>query len=234
MMGGTLGILYSPFAAVAYFATKDGASSADSPWVAAWSGAFRSLFGPLFTFASPERVYLTYGSLVLFVILGMLAGLMALHARQVAYAERLEKWGFRVALVGTVLGTLGTLGEYWVGGLAFFLSHSASVTDFSFFVFSLPALPFLMFGTTLFGVGTLRAKVAPRLGAWLLIVGGFPGIILMNVLVGHLGGGLLIMDLAWIVLGHALWSERSDPDREPCRQLKGTDRSSRGRTRSNL
>ncbi len=97
----------------------------------------------------------------------------------------------------------------------FFLSHNASVTDFSFLVFSLPALPLLMFGTTLFGIGTLRAKVAPRLGAWPLIVGGFPGIILMNVLVGHLGRGLFLLDLAWIVLGRFLWPERSVPLARP-------------------
>ncbi len=68
---------------------------------------------PPFTFASPEKTYLTIGSLVLFETLGMLVGLLSLHARQAAHAGRLERWGARVALVGTMLGTLSTLGEYW-------------------------------------------------------------------------------------------------------------------------
>lgn len=214
---GVLGILYSPFAALAYFATKDGAKFADSAPVVAWTGVVRPILEPFLKFASPDYVYLSIGSLVLFVVLGMLAGLLALHARQVTHAGRLEKWGFRVALVGTVLGILGTLGEYWVGGLVFVVthSHSAFVTDASYMVFSLPGLLLLMFGTTLFGIGTLRAKVAPRLGAWLLIVGGFPGMILLALLVGHWGGAFLLLDLAWIVLGYSLWSEKSAPVRQP-------------------
>lgn len=213
MVGGVLGVLYSPFAALAYFATKDGAKFADSPPVAAWTGVVRPVLEPFLTFASPDYVYLSIGSLVLFVILGMLAGLLALRARQAAYAGRLEKWGFRVALVGNVLLILGTLGEYWVGGLVFVVthSHSALVTDASYMVFSLPGLLFFMFGTLLFGIGTLRARVAPRAGAWLLIVGGFPGMILLALLVGHWGGAFLLLDLAWIVLGYSLWSEKSAP-----------------------
>jgi hypothetical protein len=169
MLGGILGLLHSPFYAVAYFATEGGAESLEAPWVAAWSGAFRSLFEPLLTFAPPEDVYLTYGKLFLFMFLGWLAGLLALHVRQGAYAGRLEKWGFRVALPGAVLGTLGSIGAYWIGSV-----WSAAV-NFSFLAFLVPALLLFNIGFPLFGFGTLRARVAPRPGAWLLTVGGFPG-----------------------------------------------------------
>ena len=35
LVGGTLGILLSPFYALAYFATKEGGESLEAPWVAA-------------------------------------------------------------------------------------------------------------------------------------------------------------------------------------------------------
>ena len=205
MMGGILGLLHSPFYAVAYFATEGGAESLEAPWVAAWSGAFRSLFEPLLTFAPPEGVYLTYGKLFLFMFLGWLAGLLALHARQTVRAGRLEKWGFRVALAGAVLGTLGSIGAYWIG------SVWPGAVNFSFLAFLVPALLLFNIGFPLFGFGTLRAKVAPRLGAWLLTVGGFPGIFLLTFLLGNLGIGMVLLNLAWVVLGYALWSGKAAP-----------------------
>ena len=69
----------------------------------------------------------------------------------------------------------------------------------------------MMFGSLLFGIGTLRARMTPRLGGWLLTIGGFPGIILMTLLVGHLSGGLLLLDFAWVVLGYSLWRQRGTP-----------------------
>jgi hypothetical protein len=43
------------------------------------------------------------------------------------------------------------------------------------------AVALLGVGWTLFGIGTLKAKVVPRLGAWLLIVGGFPGFVVITM-----------------------------------------------------
>jgi hypothetical protein len=207
MLGGILGLLHSPFYAVAYFATEGGAESLEAPWVAAWSGAFRSLFEPLLTFAPPEDVYLTYGKLFLFMFLGWLAGLLALHARQTVSAGRLEKWGFRVAFAGTVLGTLGSIGAYWMGTVW------PGAVNFSFLAFLVPALLLFNIGFPLFGFGTLRARVAPRPGAWLLTVGGFPGIFLLTFLLGNLGIGMVLLNLAWVVLGYALWSGKDAPVR---------------------
>lgn len=209
MVGGILGILYFPFHAAAYFATKDGAPSLEAPWVAAWAEPFARAFSPLLTFSSPDAVYSTYGKLSLFMVLGALAGTMALHARQAANEGRLEKWGFRLAFVGFAMGTLGSFGEYWVGAL-----------DLSFLAFTLPAILLLNIGLPLFGIGTLRAKVAPRLGAWLLTVGGFPGIFSMTFLLGHFSGGFLLLNLAWVVLGYALWSERGKGVRRPARVVR--------------
>ena len=200
MLGGLLGIVYFPFHATSYFTTADGAEQLGNPWIAAWSEAFRSLVGSLLTFAPPDEVYTTYGKVSLFVVLGFLAGLFALHRWQAAHASSLEHWGFRIALVGNVLMIMGILGEYYVEAL-----------EFSFLFISLPGVLLYMIGITLFGIGTLRAQTAPRLGAWLLILGGFPGLLVLTVILGHFSGGILLLDIAWIVLGYALWLVGSQP-----------------------
>ncbi len=199
MLGGIVGILYSPFYALAYFATEDGAESLEASWVAAWAGALRPILEPFLTFAPPEVVYLTYGKFFSLMVLGWMAGLLALHTRQAANAGRLERWGFRVTFAGAVLGFLGSIGVYWIWG----------AIDLLFFTFMVPGLLLFIIGFPLFGAGTLRAKVAPRLGAWLLTVGGFPGIFLLTFLTGQLTLGLLLINIAWVVLGHSLYSEAS-------------------------
>jgi len=143
------------------------------------------------------------------MVFGWMAGLLALHARQAASAGRLEKWGFRVAFTGTVLGTLGGIGAYWIGSVWW------GAVGFSFLAFLIPALLLFGIGFPLFGIGTLRAKVAPRLGAWLLIVGGLPGMILLNIVLGQITLGLVLLNLAWVVLGYALFSEEIAPARQP-------------------
>ena len=198
LVGSVIGILYFPFHSAAYLASpQGGADSLAAPWVAAWYEPFTRVFDPLLTFASPHDVYTTFGKVYILVLLGFLAGVLALHSRQGAHAGRLEKWGFRVVLVGSVLSTGGAFGEYYTPYL-----------DSSFLALSAPGLLLMMFGSPLFGIGTLRARMTPRLGGWLLTIGSFPGIILMTLLVGHLSGGLLLLDFAWVVLGYALWRKR--------------------------
>jgi len=208
MLGGIVGILYAPLYALAYFATADGAESLEAPWVAAWAGAVRPALEPLLTFAPPEVVYLTYGKLFSFMVLGWMAGLLALHARQAASAGRLGRWGLRLAFAGTVLGTLGGIGAYWIG------SVWRGAADFSFVAFLVPMLLLVGVGFPLFGIGVLRATTASRPGAWLLIVGGLPGMILLNILLGQLTLALLPINLAWVVLGYALFSEKAVPARQ--------------------
>lgn len=208
MLGGIVGILYAPFYALAYFATEDGAESLEAPWVAAWAGALRPVLEPLLTFAPPEVVYLTYGKCFSLMVLGWMAGLLAFHARHVASSGRLEKWGFRLALAGTVLGTLGGIGAYWIGPFWW------AAVGISFGAFLVPALLLFGIGFPLFGIGMLRAKAAPRLGAWLLIVGGLPGMILLDIVLGQLSLGLIVLNLAWVMLGYFLYSEKAVPARQ--------------------
>src|SRR5687768_17394385 len=115
MAAGALGLLCAPLYSLAYFATDDRAPHAESASVNAWAEPARDLLSPLLTFASPDTVYLTYGKLFLFVWIGMLAGLVGLHARHAGHGGRLERWGFRASLVGLLLLTIGAFGAYWLG-----------------------------------------------------------------------------------------------------------------------
>lgn len=209
LVGGVVGILYAPFYALAYFETPDGAESLEAPWVAAWVGVVRPALEPLLTFAPPETVYLTYGKCFSVMVLGWMAGLLALHARNAASAGGLEKWGYRVALAGTVWGTIGGIGGYWVG------TYWWGILDFVFVAFMAPALLMFGIGFPLFGIGTLGARAAPKSGAWLLIVGGLPGMIALNIALGQLTLALLPINLAWIVLGYSLISEKNVPAGQP-------------------
>ena len=211
MLGGILGILYAPFYALAYFATEDGAESLEAPLAAAWAAVLKPVLEPFLTFASPEVVYLTYGKFFSFMVLGWMAGLLALHAQQRASAGRLEKWGFRMAFAGIVLGTLGGIGVYWLGTIWW------DAIDFFFLACMIPSILLFGIGFPLFGIGALRANVAPRVGAWLLIVGGLPGMFLLTFLLGQLTLGVLLINLAWVVLGYSLYSSKIALARQPAR-----------------
>ncbi len=59
--------------------------------------------------------------------------------------------------------------------------------------------------------------MVPRLGTWLLTVGGFPGIFLLTFLTGQLTLSLVLLNLAWVVLGYTLFSEASASAKRPAR-----------------
>ena len=193
MVGGALGVLVSPLYSLAYFASSDGAGDAESTWVQAWAEPARDLLGPLLTFASPDVVRFTYGKLFLFIWMGVLAGLVGLHARHAGQGGRLERWGFRTSFVGLVFLIIGAFGAIWLMIEVFFVA------------FIVPGLLLLVLGSPIFGLGTWRAGVAPRAGALLVILGG-PGVLVISD-IATLGGSLVLLYLAWVILGHALWSE---------------------------
>jgi hypothetical protein len=124
----------------------------------------------------------------------MVAGLVGLHARHAGRGGRLERWGFRTSFLGLLLLVVGAFGAYWLG-----------FVEASFAAFLVPGLLLLVLGSSIFGLGTWRAGVAPRAGALLLVVGG-PGVLVISE-IATLGGGFVLLYLAWVILGHALWSE---------------------------
>jgi hypothetical protein len=188
MIGGALGVLNAPFYSLAYFATDEGDPGAGS----FWAEPAADLLEPLLTFASADVVRVTYGKVWLFVWAGMLVGLIGLHARHAGRGGRLERWGFRVNLAGLALLTIGAFVSFWLG---------VRGVDFGAFIL-FPGLLLVAIGAPIFGVGAWRVGVAPRTGALLLAVGG-PAIIVISE-IATLGGGFILLYIAWAVVGHAL------------------------------
>src|SRR5688572_28249840 len=137
MVGGALGVLVSPLYSLAYYATDEGEPGAAS----FWAEPARDLLDPLFTFASPDVVRLTYGKLFLFVWLGMLVGLVGLHARHAGQGGRLERWGFRMSLAGLGLLVIGALSAFWLT-----LLIDTSILETVFLAFVVPGLLLLVVG----------------------------------------------------------------------------------------
>ena len=139
-------------------------------------------------------MYRTWGKVGLLVVLGFVLGVFALWLRRRGQTRGLERWSFRIAMVGYSLVVLGFFTEYWTPYL-----------DFGFNAFTGPGMLVTLIGSTLLGIAFLRERAGPRLAAWLLALS-IPLVFAITVLVGHLSAGLVPLDLAWIVLGSWLWS----------------------------
>ncbi|TFV90032.1 hypothetical protein [Blastococcus sp. CT_GayMR16] len=215
LVAGVVGVLFAPLYALAYFQTQDGGESLSEfgPLVP-WHETLGPALEPLLTFASPDTVYLTYGKLWLVVTLGWLAGTLALHSWQSSRAGRAERWGFRIVVVALTLLTAGVIGAYFVVHLA------PTALDASFSWLMVPAFVLMAVGWPLFGAGTLRAGVAPKVGGWLLTLGWFPGFVLLTFVLGQLTAATLLLQVAWIVLGHAMWSQARSRTPDPVRPVE--------------
>jgi hypothetical protein len=215
LVAGVVGVLFAPLYALAYFQTQDGGESlAEFAPLVPWHEALGPALEPLLTFASPDTVYLTYGKLWLVVTLGWLAGTLALHTWQSSRAGRAERWGFRIIVVALTLLTAGVIGSYFVSDLV------PSALDASFVWLMVPAFALMMVGWPLFGVGTLWAGMAPKVGGWLLTLGWFPGFAVLTFVLGQLTAATLLLQVAWIVLGHATWSRARRRSTDPVRDVE--------------
>jgi hypothetical protein len=190
MMAGIIGLIVAPLHALAYFATGEPAGLL--PWREPGHSALR----PLLEWSSPDVVYSTYGKISLLVIGGFTAGLFALRAQRVTHARGVERWGLRVATIGYPLLLLGLFVEYWTPFL-----------ELGFRALTLPGLLLTLVGSTLIGVGHLRARQVPRVAAWLLSLS-VPAVLATVAAIGHIIAGLAVLDVAWILIGMRLAMRR--------------------------
>lgn len=206
MLGGVLAVAVAPFITSAYSLTKDGAGT-DPPWEPALSDSL----SPLFTFASPEAVYATYGKLYFFVFLGFLLGLIGLHARRRDYCGRLEKWAFRLSFMGVALNLFGNVPDYWAG-------EGTVFEDVGFVAGTALGLLALTIGCSLLGFALLWAHAGSRLGAWLLVLA-LPGVLLVGFFgFGNIPSGpVLWYGFVWVVMGYSLWSDERGAVRQEAR-----------------
>ena len=156
-------------------------------------------------------------------------GLIGLYARQLEKVRLLGLIGFIMTFVGSSL-TSGTLifidvvvfpflaarGQDWLNTPNGVLRTSSALP----LAAGLGALGLLL-GLLLFAIATLRARLLPRWGAWLVIlcfplgiVGGvfifFTGALSQESLQTLLGGVFGILGLGLVAWGWALWSEKGE------------------------
>jgi hypothetical protein len=194
-------VVVSPLLALSYFATGDGAEELEIGTVAAWADPARDLASGLLTWASPDRVYGLYWLVFWALFAAVFFCARAVHALRPPDISTLERWGWRLALVGYGLGTVGS-----VTASVVIIEGSAENAwiDVVFLAVMVPALAIDAIGSTVLGVALLRSRYQPRATAWLLVLV-LPSIAVIPELLGNLSLGLLPVYAAWAVTGWRLW-----------------------------
>ena len=204
-VAGGAAVLVSPLLAMSYFGIDDGAEELDSATVSAWADPGRDIAGSLLTFASANRVYATYIQIFSLLMPSLFLCAWVMRSRRGRETGGLERWGWRIALVGYAL--LG-LGGVTVSVLLLRASPNGSALDIPFLGLIIPGILLSTIGSTLLGIAFLRSGYRPRLTPWLLVFA-FPLWILGGTVLGHNSVGLTPMIVAWGASGWRLW--RSHP-----------------------
>jgi MFS family permease len=211
VVAACVGAVVAPLLALSYLATSGGVDQLKSPTVSAWAVPGRDLAGGLLTWASPDRVYGTYWLLFYPLFAATFLCARAVHARRPSDAGPLERWGWRLALVGYALGPIMGL-----AAIAVIIIGSADniVIDVAFVALMVPGLLIDAIGSTVLGIALLRKSYRPRITAWLLALA-FPSVLVISSLLGNFGFGLLPVLVAWAVTGWRLWRTRTPESSEP-------------------
>ena len=140
--------------------------------------------------------------------LGMLGGLVGLHARQVESYGRLGTVGFYLAFAGTALAFVGqaTSGIFPNNGA---LGWLFSDPGFGFLV----GLLLVSLGLVLLGVATLQGRVLPR---WCGV--GLIALVIFSALGAF--GGFVVVGLLWLALGYALRSQMGISIEQPSLRVR--------------
>jgi hypothetical protein len=151
------------------------------------------------------------------------AGVLALYLRQKEHFGRLGKVGFYLTFGGFALAAIGDLAIIVVG---LSVGEEATVGVLDVLAHPLSMLLYSV-GSVLFGISTFQASVLPRGGALLLIFGGplwFFGPPFFSSLINGSADWLLVIPAmvpavlfgsGWVLLGHALRSEKGAQDAHP-------------------
>ena len=150
-----------------------------------------------------------------------LLGLVGLFARQSEKVGALGLAGFILAFVGFALGASANM----LGGAVYqpfiatyapdWLELNSALNTFSAFRLLAGMILVLLLGLLLFGIATLRARVLPRWGAWLVMCALPIGVLALALIGTSLQGILQTLagvasGLGMVAWGYALWSEKSE------------------------
>ncbi|MBA3383473.1 MAG: hypothetical protein H0T20_02325 [Actinobacteria bacterium] len=194
-------VLISPLLAMSYFATSDGAEQLENGSVSAWADPGRDLVGGLLDWASADRVYSTYLQAFALLFPAVFLCARAVRARRPGDVRGSEQWGWRIALVGYGLTSLGLVAAFFV----LFSGDAASVAlNVVFLGLLVPGMLISVIGSTVLGIALLRSRFSPKLTAWLLTLS-LPSMLVIPSVLGHNSLGLLPMIVAWGAAGFQLW-----------------------------
>jgi len=142
-------------------------------------------------------------------------GLQASRGRRYGWPGRL---GFGLTFAGFALVFIGAVGEFWLfTDQPYAIPWSGRAISYTT---GFLGLLVLIVGSAFLSVATLRARMPPFIGAFLLGVS-YPLAILVSILFGLIGWWWILQNwaffmypvpfaLAWAVLGYALWSCRGE------------------------
>jgi hypothetical protein len=204
-------VLLSPLLALSYFGIDEGADELQSATVSAWAEPARDLVGGLVTWGSPDRVYATYVQAFALLFPAVLICALVARARRPAATARLERWGWRIALAGYWLGTVGLVVVFFVLIAG---SPAGDALNIAYLTLMAPSMLFGVIGSTVLGIALLRAGYQPRLTAWLLALD-LPLMLVGSDVFGHNSLGELPLFIAWAATGAHLWRAEPAPPRQP-------------------
>ena len=126
-----------------------------------------------------------------------------------------ERWGWRIALAGYGLASIGLVAAFFA-----LIPGSADSTPLNivFLTLLLPGMFISAIGSTVLGVALLRSRYTPRLTAWLLTLA-FPSMLVIPTVLGHNSLGMLPLMIAWGATG---WQLRRAGDPTPAPELAAT------------
>ena len=141
------------------------------------------------------------------VLIGMLWGLLGMHAHQETRYGRLGTTGFLVAYGGGTLTLVG-LGLTWLFKINALGQEPAVTLGISGMVVGLMLLGI---GFLLLGIATLRARVLPRWCGLALIIA-FIAVFVPLAFPASLGGYavMVVLGFVWLALGYGLWKRQSN------------------------
>jgi hypothetical protein len=184
------GTFLAPVHALSRYATADGREDLANPLVRAWADPAADLLRPLLAWSDPDTVYITYGKVWFPVFLAVTV--CAFAVRRSRRPTGVERWGWRIALVGYVLATASTFGDYWTPGWM----------DQSFLFVGIPGVLISLIGSTVLGTALVRRGFRPRATGWLLSAW-IPLFFGLSTVVA-MGAAALPMIWAWGLAGRAL------------------------------
>lgn len=201
-------VLISPLLAMSYFATSDGAEQLENGTVSAWADPGRDLVGGLLYWASADRVYATYLQAFALIFPAVFLCARSVRARRPADVRRSERWGWRIALFGYGLTSVGLVAAFFV---LFNGDAAGAALNLVFLGLLVPGMLISVIGSTVLGIALLRSEFSPKLTAWLLTLA-LPAMLVIPEVLGHNSLGLLAMIVAWGIAGFQLWRSGATTD----------------------